>query len=117
MPLIRIVGGKAVRKPLGIVPFPSTALDISAVESSLPELQRQISKKHLGATVEICYTRRNPFETSDVVHLVAVGVAILGPDLKVREGRPGGDLRDWVALKLKGLFGKRRNRATTRRKR
>ena len=82
MPLIRIVGGRAVRKPLGIVPFPSAALDIAAIQKSLPEFQRQISKKYLGATVEICYARRNPFETSDVVHLVAVGVAILGPDQK-----------------------------------
>ncbi|HXN65407.1 MAG TPA: hypothetical protein VN862_08750 [Candidatus Acidoferrales bacterium] len=114
MPLIRIVGERAVRKPLGIVPFPSAVLDIAAVQKSLPELQRQISKRHLGVIVEICYTRRNPFGTSDVVHLVAVGIAILGPEAKTREGQSDGDLRTWLELKLKTLFGKRRGRIAPR---
>ena len=42
MPVIRIVGATEIRTPLVIVPFPSSALDMSTVEKSLPVLQRQI---------------------------------------------------------------------------
>jgi|ERR1700683_459502 hypothetical protein len=117
MPVIRIVGATEIRTPLVIVPFPSSALDMSTVEKSLPVLQRQILKRRLGATVEICYIRRNPFDTSHVAHLVAIGIVIFGPDERSLEERAGDDLADWMKLKLKGLFDKNEKRVTTRRKR
>jgi hypothetical protein len=100
-----------------VVPFPQHAPDVSTIEKSLPELQRRISKKYPGTTIEICYTRRNPFDVSHAAYIVASGIAayVLNPMGEKLRKQIGDYLSEWMKQKLKGLTRKKRRPVSTRR--